>query len=137
MSEREQEIGLGIVLNKNGEVLIIERAKEEKGGDNVTLSWAFPGGKIEEGETKEIAVQREVYEETGYRIEVVSVISERRHPQFPVYIYYLECKLKDDTRIGSPQDEEIRQMIWVSPSKLDNYFTTDIDKKVAEYLGIR
>jgi len=38
--------------------------------------WVLPGGGIEEGESPELAAQRETYEETGYRIELVRKIAE-------------------------------------------------------------
>lgn len=129
------EIVLGII-KQNGKVLIIQRAKEEKGSGDVKLSWAFPGGKVEEGETKEQAVERELLEETGYEVEVKDVISERQHPQFPVYVYYIECKLKSDHPVQQPQDEEIKEVKWAKISELTNYFTTNLDPKVAEYLKI-
>ena len=48
--------------HKDGRVLLLKRSKE---GD-AEGQWAFPGGKIEEGETAEIAAIRESIEETGY-----------------------------------------------------------------------
>jgi len=134
--ENLPEIVLGITKNKNSEVLIIQRAKEEKGTGNVKLSWAFPGGKVEDGETKETAAEREVLEETGYQGKATSIISERKHPQFPVYVYYIECNLESDEQTSQPQDEEIKQIKWVKSSDLMNHFTTNLDPKVAEYLGI-
>lgn len=136
-TERLPEIVLGITLNNDHQVLIIQRAKEEKGTGNVTLSWAFPGGKVENDESKEKAVQRELLEETGYQIIVSSVISERQHPQFPVYVYYFECKLSSNIPVEESTDDEIKEVKWVNPTELGTYFTTDLDFKVAEHLGLR
>lgn len=47
----------GLVKNKKGEVLFIRRNKK----------WDLPKGKIEKGESNEIAAVREVMEETGIR----------------------------------------------------------------------
>lgn len=130
------EIVLGVVVNSKKEVLIIQRAKEEKGSGNVTLSWAFPGGKVEKDETTTNAVTREIFEETGYNVSENNIISEREHPQFPVYVYYFNCTLRDDMQKGKIQDNEIKDLKWVHIKKLKQYFKTDLDKKVAQYLEI-
>ena len=47
-----------VVHNDRGELLLIERKNEPQG-------WALPGGFVDEGETLEAAVARELAEETG------------------------------------------------------------------------
>ncbi len=136
MTDNLPQICLGIVQNANKEVLIVQRAKEEKGTSEVKLSWAFPGGTLENGESKEETVTRELLEETGYKVNVISVISERQHPQFPVYIYYLECILEQNNPVGTPQDEDIKQIKWVSSKDIRSYFSTNLDPKVKKYLGL-
>ena len=49
-----------VVQNERGELLLIERKNEPPG-------WALPGGFVDEGETLETAVARELAEETGLR----------------------------------------------------------------------
>jgi ADP-ribose pyrophosphatase YjhB (NUDIX family) len=51
-------INVGVVLNKNGEVLIKKRRKPEKGEDNSKLTWVFPGGKQEPGETRKERIKK-------------------------------------------------------------------------------
>lgn len=45
------------VTREDGKILVVWNKKYGK--------WAMPGGRIEEGETPEIAVRRELHEETG------------------------------------------------------------------------
>lgn len=47
------------LIIKNNKILLIHRKKAGKG------YWVFPGGGVEEGETNEQTLLREVYEETG------------------------------------------------------------------------
>ena len=54
---------------------MVKRAKQEG-----NLLWAFPGGKVEDGETGEEACIREVYEETGVNVSILSLLGERVHP---------------------------------------------------------
>lgn len=61
--------GVSVVVFREGggeEVLLVERGKEPVKGH-----WAFPGGKIEVGETVAQAAQREVREETGLPVDVL------------------------------------------------------------------
>ena len=61
--------GVGTVLIKDGKVLLIKRASEPDKG-----MWSIPGGLIEYGETAEDAAIREVFEETGLKVEKVQFV---------------------------------------------------------------
>jgi 8-oxo-dGTP diphosphatase len=130
------KISLSITKNKLGKVLIIKRVRPEKGSDGTHLNWAFPGGRIERGETPEYAAARETTDETGFIVEPIKIISERKHPQFDYYLYYVSCNL--DLSKVKPANEihEIEKSMWVDPKDLKDYFETDLDPKVAKYLGI-
>jgi ADP-ribose pyrophosphatase YjhB (NUDIX family) len=61
------------VFDKNSErILLISRADDGK--------WAVPGGYMESGENFSEACAREVYEETGLRVEVKRLISVYTNP---------------------------------------------------------
>ncbi|MBN1463013.1 MAG: NUDIX hydrolase [Paludibacteraceae bacterium] len=91
----KKHIALDIVTNYKGEILIIKRKKKEEGTNDVTLSWAFPGGKVEKDEDVKDAAAREVLEETCYNVGIKDEISCREHPQFPVYVHYIVCEISD------------------------------------------
>ncbi|MBD8498573.1 NUDIX domain-containing protein [Paenibacillus arenosi] len=53
----------GIVKNEEGQVLLV---RTQHGG------WVFPGGQVENGENLMVALSREIKEESGIDIEVLS-----------------------------------------------------------------
>ena len=61
-----QVIGVGVVLNAAGEVLIDQRLEEGLLGG----MWEFPGGKQEAGETIGACIDRELMEELGITVQV-------------------------------------------------------------------
>lgn len=75
MDNALKRIVLAVVV-RGSTVLMIERRNKEKGGGGNTLSWAFPGGKIENSETVFEAVARETLEETGYSVNPKIIIDE-------------------------------------------------------------
>jgi ADP-ribose pyrophosphatase YjhB (NUDIX family) len=59
-----------VVFNDVGEVLLIKRKEEPQKG-----KWALPSGFIEIGEEPEEAALRELYEETGLKVEKFTLIN--------------------------------------------------------------
>ncbi|WP_420809414.1 NUDIX hydrolase [Aquibacillus halophilus] len=54
------------VTNKQGQVLLVKT-------HNRSDTWELPGGQVEEGEPLDKAVKREFFEETGIKINPISV----------------------------------------------------------------
>lgn len=63
--ERPVLIVQAMIYKNTGEYLSIKRADDVETG-----TWEFPGGRVEPGETIEKALEREVREETGLRVEI-------------------------------------------------------------------
>jgi 8-oxo-dGTP diphosphatase len=59
------------ILEKDGRILIARRGP----GGALAGKWEFPGGKLEEGETPEQCLQRELREELGIESEVGEVVA--------------------------------------------------------------
>lgn len=130
------EVFLGVVSNSKGEVLVVHRVKEEKGTSRAILSWVFPGGdKDFEGQTREEFIVSRLLAETGYKVVPGKVISEREHPEFPVYVYYVACSLEKEAPEASPSDPDVENAKWVKPSEIPSCFTSDYDPKVKEALA--
>ena len=96
----------GIVVFPDGRILLIKRKTPVFKG-----YWALPGGRMDEGETPEEAVVREIKEETGLTVKIVEKIGEydERGTQGGIeYDYHATCfhvsPLKGEIK---PQQEEI------------------------------
>ena len=63
MAEEKPRVGVGVIVMRNGRVLLGQRI-----GSHGEGTWALPGGHLEFGESVAACAAREVYEETGLEI---------------------------------------------------------------------
>ena len=73
-----------LVLDEKGDVLLV---KEKEDG-----RWTLPGGWVDVGESPSEAVEREVEEESGYRVGAVRLLAlwdrdKHPHPPMPFHVY--------------------------------------------------
>ena len=61
---------MGALIKSNDSILIAQRSKGALAG-----KWELPGGKIEQGETHESTLNREIHEELGATISVGDLIA--------------------------------------------------------------
>ena len=65
----------GVVHDERGRLLVVRRGHEPGRG-----RWSVPGGRVEPGESDEVAVLREVAEETGLQADVLGLVGSVRRP---------------------------------------------------------
>lgn len=116
------------IINKDGKILMVKRAKKE--GD---LLWVFPGGKIEDGETSEEACIREVYEETGLNVNIVYLLGERIHPDTGRKITYYLCEYSSG-EIRILDENEILDVVFKTKDEIFNDVKTDLFEPVKKYI---
>ena len=110
-----QVIGVGVVLNAAGDVLIDQRLNEGLLGG----LWEFPGGKQEPGEPIEATILRELQEELAIEVEVGEELITLEHAyshkrlRFVVHL----CRWLS----GEPQPLASQQVRWVEPARLDAF----------------
>ncbi|WP_341909305.1 NUDIX hydrolase [Ferrovibrio terrae] len=62
-------VGLGAIVWKDGQVLMIQRGNPPRAG-----IWSLPGGAQHLGETVQAGIHREIAEETGVQIELLGLV---------------------------------------------------------------
>lgn len=110
-----QVIGVGVVRNAAGEVLIDQRLNEGLLGG----LWEFPGGKQEPGEAIEATIARELREELAIEVEVVGELITLEHA-------YSHKKLRFVVHLcrwlsGEPRPLASQQVRWVRPEQLADF----------------
>ncbi len=107
-----QVIGVGVVLDASGRVLIDQRLNEGLLGG----LWEFPGGKQEQGEPIEATIRRELMEELAITVEVGEELITLEHAyshkrlRFVVHL----CRWLS----GEPRPLACQQVRWVEPAEL-------------------
>ncbi len=110
-----QEIGIGLVFNQNGELLIDQRLAEATMGG----MWEFPGGKKESDESIENTIQREIKEELGIHIQVLEKLLSFEHSYSHKKLHFIVhiCKLTS----GTPKPIASQKLLWVDPKRLFDF----------------
>jgi 8-oxo-dGTP diphosphatase len=118
------------LVDADGRVLICQRPQ----GKQLAGLWEFPGGKVEAGETPEVALIRELDEELGIEVQhaclapfvFASHSYETFHLLMPLYL----CRRWG----GLVQAREHEAMAWVKPNKLGDYPMPPADAPLVAYL---
>ena len=105
------------LIDVDGRVLLGQRPE----GKSMAGLWEFPGGKVEEGETPEAALIRELHEELGINtwesclapLTFASHSYENFHLLMPLFA----CRKWD----GIPQSKENQALKWVQARDLNKY----------------
>lgn len=108
-------IGVGLILNKNQDVLIDQRLDEGSMGG----MWEFPGGKKEKDESIEMTIARELREELGVEVKVGKKLIEFDHSYTHKKLHFIVhlCELIS----GKPKPLSSQEVRWVKLSDLQNY----------------
>ena len=135
-SIKRPSVGLGVILRKDGKVLLSRRKNAHGEG-----TWSFPGGHLEFNETFEECAARETFEETGIRIKNVKFLTTTNDIMDKEKKHYITIYVVADHGSGEPKvmephrNEKNEGWQWFSWDKLprplflciDNLLKQNID----------
>ncbi|CAM5605810.1 RNA pyrophosphohydrolase [Streptomyces avidinii] len=124
---QRQPIAAAVVVHK-GRVLLVRRRVAEG-----RLSWQFPAGKVEAGETGQAAAVRETKEETGLDVTAVTLLGERVHPVTGRLMSYTACAVVGGTAHVADADE-IAEVAWATLAEIPRYVPYGLFEPVQQHL---
>jgi len=106
-----------VIERSDRRILIGQRRRN----DTSPLKWEFPGGKVEQGETPEAALARELQEELSATLEKCVELGRVRH-EYATMSEELEIRFyAASIKEGEITPNEFEQIVWALPKELGNY----------------
>ena len=126
-----QVIGVGVVFDNAGRVLIDQRLEEGLLGG----LWEFPGGKQDEGEAITATIERELAEELAIAVEVGEelIVIEHAYSHKRLRFVVHLCRWQ----AGEPQPLASQQVRWVEPAELAAYPFPAANARIIAALRLR
>jgi len=117
------------VIIQNEKVLITRRAADEKHAG----WWEFPGGKVEDGESPEVCLRRELMEELGVDAHIGDLLTESifRYETGAIRLLAYRAEIVSGEIRLSVHDE----FQWVSAADSLQFKLLPADRPIAEQLA--
>jgi 8-oxo-dGTP diphosphatase len=119
----------GILTNED-RVLICQR----RAGDRFGLKWEFPGGKVEDGESSEDCLRRELLEELSVEADVGPEIYRtlHRYPDgFAVRLLFFRIL----QYAGTPLNRAFERIVWARREDLTGFDFLEADRELVERMA--
>jgi|SRR5690554_547916 len=96
-------------------------------------SYRIPGGKVEEGENKEEALAREIYEELKMKVNVKEAMTsvEHHYLNFSITLYPFLCEVESKEFVKT----EHKEIKWEKKEYLHRYDWAAADIPIVEEIG--
>ena len=118
-------------VNKNGEDIIFAT---QRGYGEFKDGWEFPGGKIEEGETPQEALKREIMEELDTEISVGELIDTIEY-DYPTFHLSMDCFWCEVIK-GNLVLKEAEDAKWLKKNELDKVDWLPADVELIGKIGM-
>ena len=120
---------VGVIINDDNQVLIAKRASHQHQGNK----WEFPGGKVDNAETAEEALSRELQEELNIEIQsaihitdIIHTYTDEDRGDKTVFLDVYEVR----EWLGEARGQEGQPIRWVEISELNKYEFPDANVKI-------
>ena len=118
------------LVDADGRVLIAQRPA----GKPMAGLWEFPGGKVEDGETPEASLIRELKEELGIDVKEACLapltFASHAYPDFHLLMPLYVCRRWE----GQVAATEGQRLAWVKPNRLRDYEMPPADVPLISHL---
>ena len=116
------------IIQRDGAYFATQRGYGEFEG-----MWEFPGGKIEPGESREVAIKREIQEELGVDIAIENILctTEYDYSSFHLTMHCYLCRVE----AGEIELREHKSARWLRPEELGSVEWLPADKDVISRLN--
>lgn len=116
------------IIQREDKILISQRLE----GSYLEFLWEFPGGKVEEGESPEECIVREIMEELNINIEVMDIydVVYHKYDDKTILLLVYNCQFIS----GEPRPIECNAYNWVALGELGSYKFTYADERVVKKL---
>ncbi len=132
-------VGIGVMILKDGRVLLGKRNDDPKKADSQLHgegTWTMPGGKMHFGESFEDAAIREVLEETGIKVKkedlkLISITNDMVEDAHFITIGFLCENFEGDPR---PMEQDITKWKWFGFDNLPSPIFFSSEKILKNFL---
>ena len=108
-------VAVGVIVNAQQQILIALRPDDSHQGG----LWEFPGGKVEQGETIQQALIRELQEELGIVAQRFAALTEIHHDYGDKAVHLDVWWVHEFS--GEPQGREGQPLQWLAAAELSRY----------------
>lgn len=116
------------IIKKSDTYLLARRSAHKVHGGK----WEFPGGKIDQGEIPEQALERELYEEFGIQTKTGKHLVTT---QFDYKTFQIELMAYESTHLkGDFQLRDHDQIVWLRLDKIGDYDLSGADHAIWQAL---
>ncbi|PBB06972.1 MULTISPECIES: (deoxy)nucleoside triphosphate pyrophosphohydrolase [Salimicrobium] len=126
--KKQVKVVAAIIENEEEEILCALRSPDM----SIPNMWEFPGGKVENGESLQEALEREIREELGCSIRAGEVFNRNVHEydSFIIELIAIKARLLE----GEPEPKEHAKLVWLKQEHLPSLVWAPADIPAVEEL---
>jgi ADP-ribose pyrophosphatase YjhB (NUDIX family) len=129
-TKKFEVVVLAIIFDPAKKKILI--GKRENDPNIPQLGWCFPGGRIRHGDEVDKVLKQHIKNKTGYTIKNLGTIFSKVYSEKEdlLAVYFLTEVFEGKEKPG----EDIVELKWVSPDKVEKHFKTSFNSRLKEYL---